>query len=76
MAESTINFRFAIDFTILADAMRNVEMSAQHAAQAFRDADAAINPMWATLPGAWPDQFTLLNRYLRTGVKPEWLFNE
>ena len=29
---------------------------------------------WLTQPGEWPDKFTLLNRYLRTGVKPPFLF--
>lgn len=29
-----------------------------------------------TLSGDWPDKFTLLNRYVRTGVEPEYIFND
>lgn len=29
-----------------------------------------------TLQGQWPDEFTLLNRYVRTGLRPPFIFND
>lgn len=32
---------------------------------------------WITIyPGQWPDKFTLLNRYVRTGLQPPFIFND
>lgn len=28
------------------------------------------------LPGQWPDRFTLLNRYVRTGIQAPYIFND
>lgn len=32
--------------------------------------------VWAVTEGQWPDRFTLLNRYVRTGQEPPYLFND
>lgn len=29
-----------------------------------------------TLPGQWPDKFTLLNRYVRSDLEPPYIFND
>jgi hypothetical protein len=73
MAESTLQLNIQLH-------------GATEAAQQFRDAvrkaastfaDLLVKEcLYAILPGAWPDNFILLNRYLRTGVKPEYLINE
>ena len=78
MATTTFQFEQS-DFEAFArlhDAARKMSLSAREAASAFRDTAIQLDSMWATMPGERPDQFTLLNRYLRTGVKPEYLINE
>lgn len=31
---------------------------------------------YCTSPGDWPDKFALLNRYVRTGIEPTYIFND
>lgn len=78
MATTTFEFEPS-DFAAmrrLGVAMLAVGLSAQRAAKAFSDVTGRVDPFWAILPGEWPDNFVLLNRYLRTGVKPRFLLNE
>lgn len=36
-----------------------------------------LRPQWLlTMSGEWPDRFVILNRYLRTGVEPEYFSDE
>lgn len=37
--------------------------------------DMADN-LHAQSEGQWPDKFTLLNRYVRTGLRPPFIFND
>lgn len=62
---------------MLAEASRQAASSIAEAMIALQGAHTIeASPYWATERGEWPDKFTLLNRYLRTGVKPPFLFNE
>jgi hypothetical protein len=41
-------------------------------AKQFEDRDK-----WhATVPGQWPDRYVLLNRFVRTGARPLFIFND
>jgi hypothetical protein len=57
------------------ESLNALTLSMQRLAETFCTL-AASDLLRVITPGAWPDQFTLLNRYLRTGVKPEYLFND
>lgn len=62
-------------FTDCSSALRSLGHSVERTTQALRQYAARLEPMWAYMPGEWPDKFVLLNRYLRTGVKPPFLLN-
>lgn len=74
MAEGTLQFNLSC--VGAAESMRQLNKAARQITKVFRDLTDHLNPLWAALPGEWPDNFILLNRYLRTGVKPPFLFNE
>lgn len=38
----------------------------------FEDRDK----FYAICEGQWPDKFTLLNRFMRTGLRPPYIFND
>lgn len=53
-------------------AANQVIQSLNEMAKIFEDRDK-----WhATTEGEWPDKFTLLNRFVRTGVRPPYIFND
>jgi len=66
----------ANSFRGVADALRSLGESTRLCAKGFDGWLAATEPLWAIMPGEWPDNFVLLNRYVRTGVKPGFLFSE
>jgi len=51
--------------------------AATAATKALGDVIQAQYPTWLIIEGGnWPDRFSLLNRYLRTGVEPEYFSDE
>lgn len=63
-------------FEAMAASIRAVGLSAERAAQSLRNAQVSSDPLWCVNSGEWPDEFVLLNRYLRTGVKAPFIFND
>lgn len=41
-------------------------------AAVFEDRDK----WYAVCEGQWPDKFTVLNRFMRTGLRPPFIFND
>lgn len=79
--ENTIQIRW--DMTTLSEGLRGAAIaieglgrSAERVANATRHFNEILETKWAEWPGEWPDEFVLLNRYLRTGVKPPYLVNQ
>lgn len=58
--------------TTMNDAVAQFQRSVDEFLQAFGE----FSDWWATLEGKWPDRFVLLNRYLRTGQEPPFIFND
>lgn len=74
MAEYHLDFRvLATGWAEAGEAMCKLSVFVARFSDALID---ALDPLWAILPGEWPDNFILLNRYLRTGTRPPFLFNE
>lgn len=68
--ESSIKFQIACLNLSLATVQATKALS--ELAQVFEDRDS-----WhAVCEGEWPDKFTLLNRFVRTGVRPPFILND
>lgn len=52
----------------VAKALRQLGKNAAWAIECFAGFPSAVNT-----PGDWPDSYTLLNRFMRTGYVPRWL---
>ena len=83
MAETVHQFESAdfAGFAKIGVALESLARASRFATTQIKALDGVLRSFdteenWATLPGEWPDNFTLLNRYLRTGVRPEFLFND
>lgn len=67
------------DMIGFSEAMRRMAASAEWAARGFRvlaDIVAAHREQWLCEgEGQWPDKFSLLNRYVRTGLEPPFIVN-
>lgn len=60
--------------------LRSVTASCEYATVQLKQLGQVIDslrPVWLVENGGdWPDAFTLLNRYLRTGIEPECFEDE
>lgn len=70
----------ALFFQNMSIALNEMTMSAECATFQFKRLNHA-SAVWRTsmlpiLSGKWPDRFTLLNRYVRTGQEPEYFTDE
>ena len=54
------------------EATRIVVTQLQQVTALFEDRDK----WYATQEGQWPDRFILLNRFVRTGLRPPFIFND
>lgn len=46
------------------------------AVDVFNEVFADLDKWHAQVEGEWPDKFVVLNRFVRTGVRPPYIFND
>lgn len=69
--DETIAIRFQISTLQLRLAIIGVNRALKSLATVFEDRDK----FYAACPGQWPDEFTVLNRFMRTGLRPPYIIN-
>lgn len=60
-------------------AFEGFNRSLRQAAKALGDLGRLFedrNKWYAVNEGQWPDKYVLLNRFLRTGLRPPYIFND
>lgn len=72
MIDETISIRFQISTLEFRLACLKAIKGFNALAAVFKDRDK----WYAIYPGQWPDKFTLLNRFMRTGLRPPFTLND
>lgn len=72
MIDTAIVVRLSCDFYRFSRQVREVTASLAKLAKVFEDRDK-----WFTVyEGQWPDKFVVLNRFVRTGLRPPFILND
>lgn len=72
MIDESIAIRFQISTLHFRLACLKAIKGLNALASVFEDRDK----WYAIYPGRWPDKFTLLNRFVRTGLRPPFILND
>lgn len=70
MATDNLILNLTVGFQLFTTAVQTATLALQKFNEQLR--------VWLLLErgGEWPDKFTLLNRYVRTGIEPEYFSDE